>query len=165
MSDAQIVQSLPPGSESLLLSGFPPRQQQTIIMLAAGKTVDQTAKQLDIPRKTIYHWRYQPDFVDAVSELVAQNIDYALCDLAQSYSSLLEEITLIAIDPEKNDSDRLRALNMLCSKIERVKDDRDNRNNRQLVRLLRGEPLDDEDIERSSQKRISQITREENQDE
>lgn len=160
---SEVINDTPPviTSADLILGGFNPRQQQTVLLLAAGKTVDQISAQLNIPRKTIYHWKYQPDFVDAVSELVAQNIDYALCELAHSYTTLLEEVTLIAIDPEANDSDRLRALNMLCSRIESVKADRDKRENRQLLRLLRSEPTNDDDIRRANQKRISQVTAEE----
>lgn len=141
---------------NLLVQAFPPMQQRAITMIAAGHIVPKIAEELNLCETTIYKWRQNPDFLDAAAELSSQAVEYALMHLSTQYTTLIEEITNIATDPTKGDSDRLRALNMLTTKIESLKKDKDARDVRLLTRLLQDQPTDDSDLYRESQERIQE---------
>lgn len=138
----------------LLVKGFPPLKQKAITLTASGKNARAIAKEIGVNESTLYAWRADPDFTDAAAELASQTIDYALMDLVASYREILQEILLIGLDTEKDDADRLRALNMACQRVELFKSDKNARDVRLLTRLLQNQPTNDNDLYRESQERI-----------
>ncbi len=71
-----------------------PQQQQTLVLLAGGQSVDEISDTLKIHRTTLWRWRKQPEFIASWNQMVKQGKEkqvQALLELQQQALSVLKD--------------------------------------------------------------------------
>jgi len=98
-------------------TGLTPQQEKSAILLASGKTITETAKEVRIERSTLYQWAEKANFRAYFNSLAKQIMEahknslFGLID--EAYKALGESLK------SKNESLKLKAA---LSIIDRVKD-------------------------------------------
>ena len=71
-----------------------PQQQQALVLLAGGQSVDEISDTLKIHRTTLWRWRKQPEFIASWNQMVKQGKEkqvQALLELQQQALSVLKD--------------------------------------------------------------------------
>ena len=71
-----------------------PQQQQALVLLAGGQSVDEISDTLKIHRTTLWRWRKQPEFITSWNQMVKQGKEkqvQALLELQQQALSVLKD--------------------------------------------------------------------------
>ncbi len=99
------------------ITGLTPQQEKAAILLASGKTMTETAKEVKIERSTLYQWIEKAGFqayYNSLVENIRESTKNSLLGLIDSaYKAIRESLN------SKNESIRLKAA---LSVIDRIKD-------------------------------------------
>ena len=71
-----------------------PQQQQALVLLAGGQSVDEISDTLKIHRTTLWRWRKQPEFIASWNQMIQQGKEKqlkSLLDLQQQAFNVLRE--------------------------------------------------------------------------
>ena len=71
-----------------------PQQQQALVLLAGGQSVDEISDTLKIHRTTLWRWRKQPEFIASWNQMVQQGKEkqiQTLLELQQQAFNVLRE--------------------------------------------------------------------------
>ena len=97
-----------------------PQQQQALVLLAGGQSVDEISDTLKIHRTTLWRWRKQPEFIASWNQMVQQGKErqiQSLLDLQQQAFNVLRECL-----SSQNELLRFRAAIAIVEKVEVMPD-------------------------------------------
>ena len=97
-----------------------PQQQQALVLLAGGQSVDEISDTLKIHRTTLWRWRKQPEFIASWNQIVQQGKERqikSLLDLQQQAFNVLRECL-----SSQNELLRFRAAIAIVEKVEVMPD-------------------------------------------
>jgi hypothetical protein len=97
------------------------RQRAAVAALLTGKGFDQIAAEMRIARSTLWRWRGEPGFQQALKTGQDQVFDDALGRLKGAAAKAITLIVAVVDDPEAKDDSRLRAAGMLLENAWRLK--------------------------------------------
>ena len=103
-------------TESTLITGLSPTQEQVAILLASGESVTDVANKMNINRTTIYLWQQKINFqcfYNQQCKIIQDNIRNGLCGL---YKEALEAVKDCLKSP--NEALRLKTAMYVISKVE-----------------------------------------------
>jgi hypothetical protein len=89
---------------------FSEKQQAAALLLASGKSVRDTAAEVNAGVRTIYGWRENPDFRELVQGYQGEMIEVGLGRLANAVTQAVDTLTEL-LKSEESDSVRARAAN------------------------------------------------------
>ena len=98
-----------------------PQQQQALVLLAGGQSVDEISDTLKIHRTTLWRWRKQPEFIASWNQIVQQGKERqikSLLDLQQQAFNVLRECL-----SSQNELLRFRAAIAIVEKVEAMLDE------------------------------------------
>lgn len=103
-------------TESTLITGLSPTQEQVAILLASGESVTDVANKMNVNRTTIYLWQQKINFqcfYNQQCKIIQDNIRNGLCGL---YKDALEAVKDCLKSP--NEALRLKTAMYVISKVE-----------------------------------------------
>ena len=97
------------------------KKLQAIRLLAAGKTMKEVAKLLEVHHKTVEYWNKQDDFKKSLEDIKAQVIDQTIETSAQSINEQVEALLPDAFrvladivkNPDSRNADKLKAIQLI----------------------------------------------------
>ena len=101
-----------------IATGLTPQQEKAAVLLASGKTMTETAKEVKIERSTLYQWAEKPNFKAYYNSLVkeiqdnSKNSLFGLID--EAFKSLRESLK------SKNESVKLKAALSVIDRLQNV---------------------------------------------
>ena len=98
-----------------------PQQQQALVLLAGGQSVDEISDTLKIHRTTLWRWRKQPEFIANWNQMVQQGKEkqvQTLLELQQQAFNVLRECL-----SSQNELLRFRAAIAIVEKVGAMPDE------------------------------------------
>ena len=99
-----------------------PNQRKALEALASGKTTEEAAIIAGVAIRTVFNWRTEPVFKQALQDMTDSTIESATVMLATSALDAIKTLREIAQDKEAKQAVRVSAARAILENVLRLKD-------------------------------------------
>jgi predicted transcriptional regulator len=99
---------------------------RALLMLVAGRKIEEIAIELSVTTRTIHNWKKDPEFQKYYKDALRQILDGAVAELALYSQKASQELINIINDPDVPAKIKISAISCLFSNLSKMKEEKPN---------------------------------------